>query len=331
VSRWFRVYLGAATDPKYLALARRAGTTPGVVASVWWALMDEAAHHDGSVAGFDAESIAAFYGYELEDVAGVVAELRQKGMVTSDDRLASWEKRNGGDYSTERVRRHRERERARREGSDETRSTVAETVGTVTETEGTVEERRGEERTTTDTDSAREGETVVTGETRSTVPGKALAPRPQPLPAVLVRNQEGVTARLAAVHAELASGARDRLSAEQARTIAAETVFGYWAAKTGRGPRTLMDPTRESRIVARLKENGGDVGELFYAIDGALVDPWHNGTTDGIKHLDIDHIFRNRERVEKLANLRPDYRAERVHKMVTRYMNALSGGEGGEG
>lgn len=134
---WFRSHHGAPTDPKWLMIARRANVTlghasvtPGHVASVWWALMDYASQHEsrGSVTGFDAEELAAFYGYEEEQIDAILAALREKDLITADDRLANWEKRQPAREDTtaaERKRRQRERERLKRDadaGADVSRA-----------------------------------------------------------------------------------------------------------------------------------------------------------------------------------------------------------------
>lgn len=109
---WFRSWHGAPTDPKWLAIAKRAGVAPGIVVAVAWSLMDRASQSAdrGSIAGYDAEALAAFFGCEPEQVDGIVAAMAAKGMIDGD-RLTSWEKRQPRreDDSSQRVREHRER------------------------------------------------------------------------------------------------------------------------------------------------------------------------------------------------------------------------------
>jgi hypothetical protein len=110
---WFRSHHGAPTDPKWLVVAARAGTKPGVVAAVWWALMDHASQSSprGSVESFDMEAVAAFYGWSVEEVSAVVAALETRGMIVGGE-LPSWSKRQPkrerSDDSKERVRKWRE-------------------------------------------------------------------------------------------------------------------------------------------------------------------------------------------------------------------------------
>ncbi len=111
---WFRSYHGAPTDPKWLAIAKRAETLPGVAACFWWALEDYASQHEdrGSVAGFDVESFAAFSGFDEKQLCNAFQAFQNKGMIV-DQRLKSWDKRQPkrDDNSTERVRAFRERQK----------------------------------------------------------------------------------------------------------------------------------------------------------------------------------------------------------------------------
>ena len=108
MSSWFRSWHGAPTDTKWLTVARRAGVSAGVVSAIAWALFDYASQADdrGSVAGFDAETYAAFSGFDEAQVEAVIAAMTDKGIITADGRLANWEKRQPKreDDSTQRVR-----------------------------------------------------------------------------------------------------------------------------------------------------------------------------------------------------------------------------------
>jgi hypothetical protein len=112
---WFRSFHGAPTDPKWLTIAKHSGTTPGMVASLWWALMDHASQATprGSVARFDVEAVADFYGYDVTLCNAVIVSLRFKQMIGADDMLSAWLERNPRreDNSTERVRNHRQRKK----------------------------------------------------------------------------------------------------------------------------------------------------------------------------------------------------------------------------
>jgi hypothetical protein len=140
----------------------------------------------------------------------------------------------------------------------------------------------------------------------------------EPLPARRSLTSDGVRDQLLQVHAELLQGTRKRLKAQQARQLAAGMVFSYWAAKTN-SERSLLDHSREARIVERLKESAGDVGELLYAIDGAMSDTWHNGDKDGTKRLGIEYLFRNRAKIEELASRTGGYKKGNPHPMAEKY------------
>jgi len=82
--------------------------------------------------------------------------------------------------------------------------------------------------------------------------------------------------------------------------------------------RTIFDGKRASQITARLRENGADVTELLYAVDGALRDDWIMGRapkTNGQTYNGIETIFRERAQVERLVALVPAKRPE--HPFLT--------------
>ncbi|MFN7341530.1 MAG: hypothetical protein ACK5VI_10685 [Opitutia bacterium] len=97
----------------------------------------------------------------------------------------------------------------------------------------------------------------------------------------------------------------------------AKLVFSYWAAVTNR-PRAVFDERRRSRIVSRLKENGGDADELLYAIDGAMKDPWLSGKdpkTNGRKYDGVETILRDRAQVERLAETQRGHQRSEPHPL----------------
>lgn len=123
-----------------------------------------------------------------------------------------------------------------------------------------------------------------------------------------------------------------RVELERYLKSCAALVFAYWVAKFDH-PRAYLDPEREKRILARLRENGGDVSELLYAIDGGLKDDWVMGTARNVRHKNdgINYLFASRERVEQLAEHTGGYRRTELHKMVIKYMaNGNGNGNGNE-
>lgn len=108
---WFRSWHGAPTDPKWILIAKRSETQPGIVSAILWALFDHASQnreHRGNVADFDVETYAAFSGFDEATIARVLECLEEKNVI-EDGHLSAWEKRQPKreDNSTERVRQHR--------------------------------------------------------------------------------------------------------------------------------------------------------------------------------------------------------------------------------
>lgn len=120
-----------------------------------------------------------------------------------------------------------------------------------------------------------------------------------------------------------------RTERERHLKTCAALVFAYWAAKYCH-PRAYLDEEREKKIVARLRENDGDVSELMYTIDGGLKDDWVNGTARNARHKNdgILYIFASRERVEQFAELCPGYQGSRPHKMALKYLAPHLNGNG---
>jgi hypothetical protein len=139
-NQWFRSWHGAPTDPKWLGIGRKAGVAPGIVAALVWALLDRAsqASERGSIAGYDADGLACFFGCEAEQVEAIIAAMRDKGIIDGD-KFAAWEKHQPKreDDSTERVKAYRER-KATPSPANETQCNApkhAETLDTDTDTD----------------------------------------------------------------------------------------------------------------------------------------------------------------------------------------------------
>jgi hypothetical protein len=94
MAEWWRSWHGAPTDPKWLAIAKRAGVPCGIAVAVGWALLDRASQAEdrGSITGYDAEALAVFFGCDEAQVVKIVAGMRGKGMLDGD-RFAAWDKR----------------------------------------------------------------------------------------------------------------------------------------------------------------------------------------------------------------------------------------------
>ncbi len=100
---------------------------------------------------------------------------------------------------------------------------------------------------------------------------------------------------------------QERVTKEQALRLAANVVFSYWHARMGKTARTILDPKRERLLIARLRENGGDVTELLYVVDGALRDDFLMGRDPKAtrKNDGVELLFRDRAHVERLRDAVP--------------------------
>lgn len=113
---WWRCKHGAPFDPKWRVVAADANVRPGDVWAVFTVLCDRAsqASDRGSIAGFDADEIAAALGYDPEEVKRICNAMKRRN-VFHETRLANWDKhqpkRERNDTSTERVKAFRERQK----------------------------------------------------------------------------------------------------------------------------------------------------------------------------------------------------------------------------
>jgi hypothetical protein len=103
-----------------------------------------------------------------------------------------------------------------------------------------------------------------------------------------------------------------RAEIQQGLDLAADVIFRYWRDSLGKNPKTTLfgdrpgkkrDP-RKAKVVAALRENGGDVSELLYAIDGALKDDWLMGRAPNSTRTynDLETILRDRSQIERLRD-----------------------------
>ena len=102
-------------DSKWIVVARRAGVTPGEVSAVFWRCsITPASRRIGVVLPDLAEIYGPAHPGGMNRFVSILSAMRAKGVITDDDLLAAWEKRqpNREDSSAERVRRHRERKSA---------------------------------------------------------------------------------------------------------------------------------------------------------------------------------------------------------------------------
>jgi hypothetical protein len=137
--------------------------------------------------------------------------------------------------------------------------------------------------------------------------------------AVIVRMGDGVVLRGArGVHAvvtgaleRVAGKAQRKFSERDALTNAAELLIRYWMAKTGRED-ALIDEARIEACVKALRANGGDLGELLYVIDGAVLSERHREP----RWLEPAFLFRNRGEIEDLRQKPVGWRKGKVHPFL---------------
>jgi hypothetical protein len=126
---WFRSWHGAPTDNKWLLIARKAGVVPGIVSAIAWALLDHASQAEdrGSVCDFDIETYSVFSGFSEDDIAKVMTEMVQKGVIVNG-RLIAWERRQPkreDSTANERQRRRRDKSRDVTDGAPDDRDNDA--------------------------------------------------------------------------------------------------------------------------------------------------------------------------------------------------------------
>lgn len=151
---------------------------------------------------------------------------------------------------------------------------------------------------------------------------------PRNLPAL--RNGQALTIgvvaeRVGDIFRQINNGARSKLSGEQALRLKAEMVFYYWCAKFDH-MNSRLDAKREARIVSRLKENDGDVNEIFYALDGAHADDFimARGEHSTKKRYDgIETVLRDRGQVERFSQSRAKFVRGDRHPKIAQLEEAL--------
>lgn len=105
---------------------------------------------------------------------------------------------------------------------------------------------------------------------------------------------------------------------DAALELAVDVVFRYHRDNMGfDASRTRLTREKREHIVARLRENGGDVSELLFASDGCRLDDGAMGRTSrGGPWNDFENVYRNRTRVEKFVRNVPAARREGRHPFL---------------
>lgn len=130
---WIKWHVGAATDPKFRLIAKKAGTNVPAVLSVWLMLLERASEADGDFTGFDPEVAEIAMGIKAGKAQAILDAMREKGMIEGNV-ISAWEERQGkretagASSSTARVQRHRKKAAAMaQDKTDVTPETLHET------------------------------------------------------------------------------------------------------------------------------------------------------------------------------------------------------------
>ena len=147
---WFRWHHGSVTDPKFGLIAKRSGANVAAVIAVWAYLLEAAsmAGERGNPGEPDFEATDFALGLDDGISQRIYTHMAERGLIASDGRIASWDKRQpkrerDEDSSAERTRAYRER-KAQAESSHVTPCDATERQETP----------RGEERREEERDSA---------------------------------------------------------------------------------------------------------------------------------------------------------------------------------
>ncbi len=297
---WLRVEVGVHRHRKTYALARALGISRaevvGILSGLWSYASEQ--HADGEISALDWEAFAEQIGFAMRQSDGerwvdlLNEELRDylvaAGFVDkARDRyfLHDWEDFQGKlveRRATERERSARRRRKARgdEELPEEPDSDQGSTGGRPRD-----DTRSASGTVRYDTVRNEKGETNVS-------PGRSLVRRDKSLGAIVSRSVEVFDILQ-----------RESLKVGAKRRGFAELVFAYWAARTGRRSNTRLDKKRENRIVGSLRENGDNLIELLFAVDGMLRDDRLMGRADDSsrKYDGIENVFRDRAQVERLS------------------------------
>jgi len=123
---WFRHWHGMSTDPKFRAVAKRAGRPTCEVVSLFSAMMENASANDddrGSLRNWCHEDMGVAFDIEPEHVAAIHQAMQ--GKLLDGDRLMGWERRQPKreDGSAERAKEWRERKRTQANAIEQNRPT----------------------------------------------------------------------------------------------------------------------------------------------------------------------------------------------------------------
>ena len=104
---WYRAYHGMPYDSKLHVISKRSNQPMAHVVAIWLCVLDAASQHDPrGVCRLDPEEVSVMQDISLDAVENILKSFRDRGMITSEDIVASWSKRQRR-TSTERSREAR--------------------------------------------------------------------------------------------------------------------------------------------------------------------------------------------------------------------------------
>lgn len=117
---WWRSWHGAPTDHKWAVVAARAGSKPGIVSALAWALLDYASQQKerGTIGGFDAETYSVYSGFPEAEIIAIIQAMTDKGVIVNG-KFAKWDERQPKreDDSAPRVAKFRDKNKSVTQGN----------------------------------------------------------------------------------------------------------------------------------------------------------------------------------------------------------------------
>jgi hypothetical protein len=106
---WYRVYHGMPEDAKLKVIAKRSQQLMAHVVAVWMCVLDAASRHKNrGTVEVDSEQIAVVQDMDQAAVEAILQAFREKGMITEDNRITSWNTRQ---YLSDKERAQRARDK----------------------------------------------------------------------------------------------------------------------------------------------------------------------------------------------------------------------------
>jgi hypothetical protein len=112
---WFRWHHGTVTDPKFRYISVKTTQPVAHVLAVWACILERASENFGCCCGIDLECIDVLLGMDDGSALQIYQAMQLKGMISDDDTVTSWTKRQPkyeDPTASDRKRAQRERDKA---------------------------------------------------------------------------------------------------------------------------------------------------------------------------------------------------------------------------